>query len=135
MPAAPLVAVVDSSEQVVELIAELLHDAGFRTATLFAAEDKGPLEGVDFLSAHKPAACVYSSSLPYKASWATLQALRRHMPDCPFIVTTTNVRALHGWSGPGETLEVVGKPFAVEDLLAAVHRVVTATPSSAAPEA
>ncbi len=44
------------------------------------------------------------------------------MRDCPLVLTTTNKRVLEALVGPTDVLELIGKPFDLDELFAAVAR-------------
>ena len=118
-----LVACCNASEDIVELLAEVLQLAGFRTVTHVSPTKLGPAPTIAFLTDVQPQACVYSVSLPYAESWHISQQVRAAGPDCGWVVTTTNKRALDALVGPTPSLEVWGKPFNIDDIVASVRRV------------
>ena len=44
------------------------------------------------------------------------------VPEMPFVLTTTNKPALDALVGPTDALEIIGKPFDLDQLVAAVRR-------------
>ena len=118
----PLVACVDSSEDIVALVADVLKDEGWQAVTHVTPATEGPAPTIDFLTQAQPQACIYSVSLPYAASWANFQAVRDAMPGCAWVVTTTNKRALDAIVGPTESLDIWGKPFDLDQVVASVRR-------------
>ena len=121
-PAPPLIACLNSSEDVVQLLAEYLHLDGFRTASHAAPTLAGTKPTLQFLTQVRPDAYVYCVSLPYEESWREFEALRAAMPDVPFVLTTVNKRGLEAAVGPTDSVEVFGRPFDLEQVCAAVHR-------------
>ena len=121
MPFVPLVAVVDSSIDVVTLIQEVLVGEGFRVVTLASSNKLGGVAEREFLLQQQPQAVVFAVSPPYERSWAIFRMLEREFPHFGWVVTTTNTRALEEWVGPTDAIEIVGKPFDLEVLIAAVH--------------
>ena len=118
----PLVAVLNSSQDIVQLLQEVLEDDGFRTVTFVSGIERGPHDSLDFLRQHRPQIVLYSVAPPYDKSWAIFQQVREGMPDAHFVVTTTNKRALDEFVGPTDTLELIGKPFDLDEITAAVRR-------------
>ena len=119
---APLVACVDSSEDVAQLLAEYLRLEGFRAVTHVTPVRWGAQPVIDFVTELRPDACIYTVSLPYDESWAEFQALRAAAPDVPFILTTTNMRALQAAVGPIDGIELFGRPFDLDQVCEALRR-------------
>ena len=121
----PLVAYVNSSEDIVELLAEVLRDEGFRAVTHVTPSRLGPAPVMTFLSQLLPQACVFNVSVPYEQSWAEFVQVQAAVPSCAYVVTTTNKRALDELVGPTDSIEVIGKPFDLDHIVQAVRRAVT----------
>ena len=121
-PASPLVACVNSSQDIVELLAALLQEDGIRAVTHVSPTREGPQPEIEFLRNVRPQAVIYNVSLPYEASWQEFLQVREALPDCPFVVTTTNKRALDELVGPTNTIEIIGKPYDLDHILAATRR-------------
>lgn len=119
----PLIAVMNSSRDLVNVLQAALTQDGFRTVTLVSTIVGGAVGPLAFLREHQPAAAVYSVSPPYRESWEILQAVRRQWQDGPFVITTTNVGALRSCVGPAEALELIGKPFDLDEITQALRRV------------
>ena len=118
----PLIACCNSSEDIVALLADILKDEGFRAVTHLSPTRLGPEPTIEFLTQVRPHACIYSVSLPYPESWANFQRVREAVPGCAWVVTTTNKRALDALVGPTDTIEIWGKPFDLDDVVASVRR-------------
>jgi len=134
----PLVACVNSSEDIVQLLADYLRLEGFRTVTHVTPLRCGAGPVIDFLSELRPDACVFSVSLPYAESWREFRAVSAAVPDVPFVLTTTNLRALESVVGPVEGIEILGKPFDLDEVCRVVRRAVgrlATPPACAAPAA
>src|SRR4051794_26113246 len=82
IPAAehPLIAVVDSSEEIVDVLAEILREDGFRADSFVPAVDSAPAQVAAFLSALRPDCCLFGVSFPFEQSWAAFRELRRLLP-------------------------------------------------------
>ena len=98
--AAPLVACVNSSEAITQLLRDVLLDEGFRAVQYVSSVQGGAAEAIRFLQAVAPAAVIYTVSVPYEAGWQEFQQVRGALPDCQLVVTTTNKAALDGLAGP-----------------------------------
>ena len=119
----PLIACVNSSEDIVKLLAEVMKHEGWRAVTHVSPAELGPAPTVEFLTQVRPQACIYSVSLPYAESWANFQQVREAVPGCAWVVTTTNKRALDEIIGPTAAIEIWGKPFDIDDVVSSVRRV------------
>ena len=120
----PLVACVDSSEDVAQLVADYLRLDGFRAVTHVTPVCWGAEPVISFVTELRPDACVFTVSLPYAESWREFQALRAAAPDVPFVLTTTNVRALEAAAGPVDGIELFGRPFDLDQVCQAVRRAI-----------
>jgi DNA-binding NtrC family response regulator len=119
----PLIAVVNSSRDVVETIADILrNEGGYRAATFVSRVTVGVDDAIRFLRDVDPAICVYAVAFPYGRSWDRFQEIRQRLPELPFVLTTANVEALELFAGPTNAIELIGKPFDLQDLLDAVAR-------------
>ena len=132
MPAAPVVAIINTSEDIVAFLRELLAADGFRPVAGFVPDFREGRQDLDaFLRAHDPAVILWDIALPYDRNWAYFQAARagEAARDRRFVLTTTNKRALEELVGPTPAHELLGKPYDIEALLAAVHRAAGTTAS------
>jgi DNA-binding NtrC family response regulator len=121
MPA-PLIACVNSSEDLVQLLAEYFREEGFRAVTQVSSVRSDPTRLVTFLTDLHADACIYSVSPPYDAGWQEFLKLRTAVPGCTYLVTTTNKRALDALVGPTDSLEIIGKPYDLDQVVAAVQQ-------------
>jgi len=119
----PLIAVMNSSRDLVTVLQTALEQDGFRTVTLVSTIVGGAAGPLAFLREHQPAAAVYSVSPPYRESWAILEEVRRQWQGGTFVITTTNIGALRSCVGPAEAIELIGKPFDLDEITQALRRV------------
>jgi DNA-binding response OmpR family regulator len=126
--ASPLIAVMNSSRDLVTVLQDALTQDGFRTVTLVSSIVGGADSPLAFLRQHQPAAVVYSLSPPYRESWDILQEVRRQWSAGHFVITTTNIGGLRSCVGPAEALELIGKPFDLDEITGALRRVLAAGP-------
>lgn len=132
MPDAPVVAIVNTSEDIASFLSALLTAEGFRPVAAFVPDFRdGKRDLGAFLAEYQPAAIIWDIALPYDLNWAYFQTVRNSPVgrDQRFVLTTTNKHALDDLVGPTPAHEIVGKPYDLDELLAAVHRAVgTAAP-------
>jgi CheY-like chemotaxis protein len=122
---ASMVAIINSSSAVIELLRTLLESAGYETVTAHIDDIKnGGLDLLDFLKTHDPQVVIYDISIPYEENWTFLKLVRdtEAASGRRFVITTTNKQRLEQLVGPTDTLEIVGKPFDLDQVLAAVQR-------------
>jgi DNA-binding NtrC family response regulator len=120
-----LVAVVNASESVRDLVASTIEDDGYRTMMAHADDFiRGRASVGDFLAEHDPAVVVWDVSPPYESNWLFLQGVigSREAAGRGFVITTTNLKALSEAIGEGPALELIGKPFDLEEISAAVKK-------------
>ena len=117
----PLIACVNSSEDLVALLADVMKQEGWRAVTHVTPASLGAQPTIEFLAQVQPHACIYAVSVPYDADWAIFQEVQQAVPRCAWVVTTTNKRALEAIVGPTNTLEILGKPYDLEQVMQAVR--------------
>ncbi len=121
----PTIAILNSSVDVVQMLRTALDAAGFTTVTAHVPDIKqGSEDLLAFLERYEPQVIIYDVSLPYAENWTFLRLVQdteaargRH-----FIVTTPNKRALEEAVGDTGAIELLGKPYDLDQLLAAVRR-------------
>ena len=119
------VAVFNSSEEVINLLKLVLEEEGFSVVSGHVPELKsGQQDIAAFFAEHDPQVIVYDVSLPYQANWQFFQWVQRlgQEQGRRFVVTTTNKRALDEIVGRTPAFELVGKPFDIDQIVAAVGR-------------
>ena len=105
-----------------KILAEVVLGEGFRAVTHVAPSSLGPAPTIAFLTQVQPQAGIYSVSQPYEESWTNFQQVRAALPRCAWVVTTTIKRTLDKLAGLTNTIEIWGKPFNIDDIVAAVRR-------------
>jgi DNA-binding NtrC family response regulator len=126
----PLIAVMNSSRDLVNVLKTALEEDGFRTITLVSTIVGGATGPLAFLREHEPAAAVYSVSPPYRESWDILQDVRRQWHDGRFVITTTNIGALRACVGSADAIELIGKPFDLDEITRTLRRVLASAQST-----
>lgn len=120
-----VVAVFNSSAEVINLLKLVLEEEGFSVVSGHVPELKSGEEDIaDFFAEHDPQVIVYDVSLPYQANWQFFQWVQRlgEEQGRRFVVTTTNKRALDELVGRTPAFELVGKPFDIDLIVGAVRR-------------
>jgi DNA-binding NarL/FixJ family response regulator len=123
----PVIAIINTSEELTELFQHLLARDGYRIVVAYAHDLKrGEPSPEAFLREHDPAVVIWDIAIPYEENWAFFQDVTgaevsqgRH-----FILTTTNKPVLERLVGPTGAMEIVGKPFDLADLRQAIHHAV-----------
>jgi DNA-binding NtrC family response regulator len=130
-PLPPLVACLEASEEVADLLATYLRRRGFAVVTYITAAHVPPVPVHTFLTKLQPAVCLYTLAPPYRENWQTLQTLRAARPELPFVLTTTNTQALRQAVGARACAphELFGKPFDLEQIVAALRRALAGRPA------
>ncbi|MBI3965970.1 MAG: hypothetical protein HY329_10085 [Chloroflexi bacterium] len=121
----PTVAVINTSEDVAELLGTALSDEGYDTAVGYVVDFRAGRQDLDeFLRRHRPQVIIWDIAIPYALNWEYFLRVRETHGDCSFVLTTTNKDALESIVGPTETTEIVGRPFDLEHVIQAVQRVI-----------
>ena len=123
---AKTIAVINSSEDTVEMLRECLVQHGFPYVVTAHVRDiqTGAMDFLQFVGESDPAAMIFDISIPYDRNWRFLELLRTSdvMKGRAVIVTTTNKRALDEMVGSNEAMEIIGKPYDLEQIVKAVER-------------
>src|SRR5258708_38469789 len=120
----PTIAVFNSSEDTCGLLRPALEAEGFQTVAGHIPDvKKGGLDLIDFVTHHTPAVILYDISPPYDANWRFLRLVRssESLKKHQFVLTTTNKPALEQLVGQTETLEIIGKPYDLRQVVDAVR--------------
>lgn len=127
--AAPVIAILNSSEDVVRLIRSVLEDEGYTVATEHIEKIReGMVDLRQFLSNYRPNLILYDLAPPYKENWTFLQLLREipDFVDIPLVLTTVNKRALESFVGQTQAFEVLGTRDNLAPLVEEINRSVRA---------
>lgn len=122
--APPTVLVINNSEEVIQIIALVLAEHGFRVADTYrVTPGSGEPELERHIAQHRVDAVVWDIGLPYARNWAYFEQVEASgaFHDCGVVLTTTNKAALESFVGPTPAHQLVGKPFDLDELVEAVH--------------
>ncbi|TMA46301.1 MAG: response regulator [Deltaproteobacteria bacterium] len=115
-----IIAIFNTNPEVLELVRESLQQAGFQ-AVIAHIDDlkRGRLDMIQFVEEHKPDVIVYDVAPPYDTNWTFLRLMRNSkvMQGRAFVVTTTNKRALEELIGPADVVELLCKPYDLQQIV------------------
>lgn len=124
--ASPCLAILNSSEDLLELLAEAFKDEGFWVVTHHLLPfRRGQADIEQFFTQRRPDVAIWELSIPYDENWKFFQRMRQTpaVRSCPIILTTTNVARLRQAADPTiDAFEVVGKPFDLDQLIELVRQ-------------
>jgi DNA-binding NarL/FixJ family response regulator len=126
MSRAPVVAVFNSNDDVVEMLRLALEHAGLVVVSgHIDAIRRGEQRLSDVIEEHDPGVILYDLVPPYDRSWRFLE----HLRDTPamkgrrFVITSTNVARARDIVGTAEHVyEIIGKPYDIDEIVKAVQR-------------
>lgn len=108
------VAVLNSSEDVLELFRVLLEAEGFNTAAAHVPDiERGDTDVLRFMEQHDPRVVIYDLCPPYQQTWTFAKLLMASdaLRNRKIIFTTTNKKQLEKVSGPLDAYEIAEKPY------------------------
>jgi CheY-like chemotaxis protein len=120
-----VIAIFNSSSEVLELVRDSLQQAGFQSVVAQVDDLKhGRLDMISFVEEHRPDVIVYDVAPPYDTNWTFLRLMRNSkvMQGRAFVVTTTNKRALEDLIGPNDAVELLCKPYDLEQIVNACSK-------------
>ena len=128
-----VVAVLNSNDDLVELLRDVLEKAGFVTVTGHVDDVKrGNLDLIHFVEQHDPRVIVYDLVPPYDRSWNYLDLLRDSKPlrGRPLVLTSVNPARAREVVGESEMVyEVVGKAADLDQIVTAVREASKSRPT------
>lgn len=119
------VAVLNSNDDVLEMLRFALENAGFVVVSAHIdAVRRGESSFSDFVNEHEPQVIVYDLVPPYDRSWRFLEHLREapNMRGRRVVITSTNAAKAVELSGSAEHVyEIIGKPYDINAIVKAVQ--------------
>ena len=123
------VAVFNASQDTVDMLTVFFKQCGYRAVgePWPAREPLGLEEVRAFVAKHRPDVIVFDISFPYDHNWQRCREFHdfHDTRQIPVVLTTTNDEALTDMVGPNAALEIVGKPYDLNQLAEAVARALT----------
>jgi DNA-binding response OmpR family regulator len=121
----PTLAVFNASEDTVAFVRLFFEGKGFHVVgQSWPAFDPLRAEIADaFLSQHCVDVVIFDVSFPYQENWQHFVDFKKLLDErkVPVVLTTTNKRALRDLVGSTHALEIVGKPYDLDQLAMAVR--------------
>jgi DNA-binding NtrC family response regulator len=128
-----VVAVINTSPDVVDLLRRALESAGLVVVTALTFEIRdGAVDIERFVRQHDPRVIVYDIAPPYDANWKLFQHICRMAPmrHRQFVLTSTNTKHVQDLTGKSQRIyEVVGKPLDLDRIVRAVKEAARARPT------
>ena len=133
MPGPPVVAIINTSDDLVELLKVNIEAAGLVVVTIHVSEIREANFDVDtWLKVHDPRVVVYDVAAPFDRSWRFLEHLRNSpaFAGRRFVLTSPNVARVHEVVKTDETVyEVVGQAEDLHQIVQAVREASKARPT------
>ena len=123
----PTVAVINGLQDTIEMLRLTLEGRGFRVVEAQARDVRtGNVNLATFVREERVDIVLYDVAIPYEANWDYLRRIRQSdaLRNVPFVVTTTNQRALEAFVGSAEVIEIIGKPYDLARVAEAVERAI-----------
>ncbi|HXD18416.1 MAG TPA: hypothetical protein VN654_15495 [Vicinamibacterales bacterium] len=132
MAGLPVVAVINTNPDLVELLKARIESAGFVVLVIHIADIRAGLDLGAVLSQHHPQVIVYDVVMPYERNWRFLQHLRETtLEHYRFVLTTPNAAALARLIGRDERIyEVLDDDADINAIVQAVREAARARPTS-----
>ena len=133
-PTEHVVALFNASDDTVEMVRRMLDASGFNclVGCHFADLKNGHIDFARYLGAREPAVVIIDISPPYEENWHFFKSLRDDtaMEGRGLVLTTTNKDRLDEVVGAdSQALEIVGKPYDLNQIKDAIHSALRRAPA------
>lgn len=127
----PVVVVINTNPDLVELLKARIEAAGFVVLVMHIADIRAGFDISAVLAQHDPRVIVYDVVAPYERNWRFLEHLRESVfENRRFVLTTPNERALRRLVGRDESIyEVIEGTDDVDAIVQAVREAARARPT------
>lgn len=126
MSSPPVVAILNSNDDTVEMLRMMLESEGMIAVSAHVtALRRGAFDFSGFIAEHDPQVVIYDIVPPYDRSWLFFQHLRSLsiMKGRTFVLTSTNPDRVNEVGQPGQPVyEIIGKPYDMQVIVDAVKR-------------
>ena len=124
MATQPVVAVVNTNPDLVELLKARIEAAGFVVLVLHIADIRSGLDLGSVLAQHDPQVVVYDVVAPYERNWRFFQHLRKTtFTNRRFVLTAPNADALERIVGRDEKIyEIIDDGADIDAIVQAVRQ-------------
>lgn len=131
MSVLPVVAVINTNPDLVELLKVRIEAAGFVVLVMHIAEIRAGLDLGAVVAQHDPKVIVYDVVAPFERNWRFLEHLRAtSFKACRFVLTSPNAAALQRLVGKDEAVyEILEDGADVEAIVQAVREAAKARPT------
>ena len=120
------IAVVNSNEDTTEMLRQILQNHGFTSVVVGHVTEikRGRTDFLEFIAEHDPQVFVWDIGIPYAENWRFTRMLfdLEQMKGRRIVLTTTNKRALESLVGETGAIEIIGKPYDLDQIVKAVKR-------------
>ena len=124
--APPVVAVLNSNDDTVEMLAMMLEAEGMVAVTAHVSDlRRGKFDFGGFVSEHDPKVIIYDIPPPYDRSWLFFAHLRGlpSMRGRNFVLTSNNPQRVQQIAHPDQPVyEIIGKPYDMQMIIDAVRK-------------
>lgn len=130
MSSPPVVAILNSNDDTVEMLRMMLESEGMIAVSAHVtALRRGAFDFSGFVAEHDPQVVIYDVVPPYDRTWLFFEHLRSLsiMQGRTFVLTSTNPERVREVAQPGQPVyEIIGKPYDMQVIVDAVKRALQA---------
>jgi DNA-binding NarL/FixJ family response regulator len=131
MAVLPVVAVINTNPDLVELLKARIEPAGFIVLVMHIADIRAGLDLEAVLAQHDPKVIVYDVVAPYERNWRFFEHLRDSVfAKRQFVLTSPNEKALRRFVGRDESIyEIIEGTSDIDAIVQAVREAARARPT------